>query len=54
MMKFIAASTGIVPPDALQRSLFGLPSRFGVLGIVAPDFLSPTEFSASMYVTSPL
>ena len=39
------------PPGALLHSLFALPTRFGGLGIVAPDSLSLTEFSASMYVT---
>ena len=31
-----------------------LPTRFGGIGIVAPDSLSSIEFSASMYVTAPL
>ena len=54
MTKFIPALTGLDPPGALQRSLFALPTRFGGLGIVAPDSLLESEFSASMYVTAPL
>ena len=38
----------------MQRSLFALPIRLGGLGIVAPDSLSSNEFSASLYVTTPL
>jgi len=52
-MKFIPTLTGLDPPDALQHSLFALPTKFGGLGIVAPNSLSLTEFSASMYVTEP-
>ena len=54
LTKFIPALTALDPPGALQRSLFALPTRFGGLGIVAPDSLSSIEFSASMYVTAPL
>ena len=53
LTKFIPALTGLDPPGALQRSLFALPTRFGGLGIVAPDSLSFIEFSASMYITAP-
>ena len=52
-MKFIPALTGFDPPGALQRLLFALPTRFGGLSIVAPNSLSMTGFSASMYVTEP-
>ena len=52
--KFIPALTGLDSPGTLQRSLFVLPTRFGGLGIVAPDSLSPAEFSASLFVTAPL
>ena len=52
LTKFIPALTGLDSPGTLQRSLFALPTRFGGLGIVAPDSLSPAEFSASLYVTA--
>lgn len=54
LTKFIPALTGLDPPGTLQRSLFALPTRFGGLGIVAPDSLPSVEFSASLYVTAPL
>ena len=47
LTKFIPALIGLDSPGTLQRSLFALPTRFGSLGIVAPDSLSPAEFSAS-------
>jgi len=54
MTKFILALTGHDPPAALQHSLFALPTRFGGLGIITPDSLSSSEFSASLSVTAPL
>ena len=33
---------------------FALPTRFGGLGIVAPNSLSSVEYSASLYITAPL
>jgi len=51
LTKFIPVLTGLV---LFKHSLFALPIRFHGLGIVAPNPLSMTEISASMYVTEPL
>ena len=55
LAKFIPALTDLDYPGALQpSSLLALPTRLGGLSIVAPDFLAPLEFSASLFVTAPL
>ena len=46
--------TGLDTPGELQCSLFALPTRFGGLGIVAPNSLSSVEYSASLYITASL
>ena len=54
LTKLIPSLTGLDPPGELQCSVFALPTRFGGLGIVAPNTLSSVEYFASLYITAPL
>ena len=53
-LKLIPAITGRLGISNLERDLFSLPARLGGLNIPNPQIRAPSEYDASVKVTSAL